>query len=213
MPCTHEPHSETGIAADESEPSSPHAKWSLAPSGDSPTTANRSDRFLVRRLMQRRPVAIALSLTVIVATTFATCFVAADHARDNRRDQDRAAMAKAVSDWVELLLTIPDDPRAGDAQMEEMKRRTANPLQSRFEDTIAPYFRDYALWGGPPFSVTSVGLFAGSPGLDAAAVDSTARFLVTISAGPARPGRGYGFWTDVTGTGGHYLITDFGAVK
>jgi hypothetical protein len=83
--------------------------------------------------------------------------IAAVQPADHQRNTDeQSALRKAALDWVELLLTIRGDPLKGNTQMEEMKRRTTDPLQSRFEDSMSPYFQDFAPWSAKPLQITSI---------------------------------------------------------
>lgn len=161
----------------------------------------------------RRTVLVIGSLVVIVAATLGVG-VGALATPDRRGADDQAALGKAAADWVALLLTIPEDPLAGNAQMEEMKRRTADPLHSRFEPAMARYFQDFALLTDPPPHVTSVSLLqAGAVGTDPPSDPSTTVLLVTTSIDAAHRDRGYGFRVDVIARGGQYFIADFRAAQ
>jgi hypothetical protein len=140
--------------------------------------------------------------------------IAAVQPADHQRNTDeQSALRKAALDWVELLLTIRGDPLKGNTQMEEMKRRTTDPLQSRFEDSMSPYFQDFAPWSAKPLQITSISRLQAASFGGEQPPPSASTFLLTTTAGPMQRDRGYGFWVNVVDHDGHYLIAGFRATE
>jgi hypothetical protein len=175
---------------------------------DAPSPA-RTGRRLTRRLLL-----VGASLLVSAASVIALIVIDAQHRADNSDGQRYIAMSDFAGDWVQLLLSIPDDPVTGSKQMDEMKARTVNPLHDLFERQMARYFQDYALLDGEPLHVTSASfLDSGTTRQAHPTAPGTTTVLITTSVSPSRAGRGNSFWVDVVGRGSSYAVSDFGTTS
>jgi hypothetical protein len=153
---------------------------------------------------------VSAAVLVTAIALIAMSVVAVHHRDDANTDQQRIAMSDAAGDWVQLLLTIQDDPVTGPAQMAELRRRTVNPLHDKFGRQMAPYFQDYALLSGQPLHVTSASFSDSGTVLAHPRTAGTTTILVTTSASPSRAGRGYSFWVHVVERDGSFAVSDFG---
>lgn len=161
---------------------------------------------------RRRSFTVIVLVSVVFVATAAVWFFGARHALQQRNLMPSTELSKAAFDWVEMLITIPDDPLTGNAQMEEMKRHTADPLNSWFEDTMGTYFQDYGPWSEQPLQVTSVSLLEAGTITNGHHTDPSSTTVLVTTTARGQLDRGHGFWADVVNGDGQYLIADFGAV-
>jgi hypothetical protein len=169
---------------------------------------------IVHVAARRRPLTIVVSVLVVaLSAAAAVWFLGARHALQQQNLVAGTEISKAAFDWVELLITIPDDPLTGNAQMEEMKRHTADPLNSRFEDTMGPYFQDYAPWSEQPLEITSVSMLEAGATTDANHTAPSGTTLLVTTTARDQVDRGHGFWVEIIDRDGQYLVADFGAVE
>lgn len=168
------------------------------------------------RASRSRFLLVVAALMTTIAATMAIGAAGFTHSIDKQQQERHHVAEQAATDWLRLLLTIPNDPRTGNAQMEQMKRGTADPLRSRFEDTMSAYFQDYAPRADrPPLQITSVSLLVEAGTVKQARQPDPAAtpILLTTTADSARSHGGHGFWADVVEQNGQYLIADFGATS
>lgn len=171
------------------------------------------DAPVVHVLARRRPLTIVVSVLVVATSAAAVWFLGARHALQQQNLVAGTEISKAAFDWVELLITIPDDPLTGNAQMEVMKRHSVDPLNSRFEDTMGPYLQDYAPWSAQPLQITSVSMLEAGTTSDAKHTDPSGTTLLVTTTARDQLDRGHGFWVEITDRDGQYLVADFGAVE
>lgn len=160
-------------------------------------------------------IVVVVALAVTIAATLAIIGAGLTQGADQRQQEHHRAAQQAAAEWLTLLLTLPNDPRAGNAQMEQMKRTAADPLRSRFEDSMSVYFQDYAPWADrAPLQITSVSLLDAGTLTEAHQPNPmSTTVLLTTTADPVRSHGGHGFWADVVNQGGQYLVADFGPVS